>query len=224
MWLIDFKLIEKTKLNKEVYLLVFFHEEKIISSPGQFITFVLPELWWRAYSILDTNENITHFIIKRVKNGRWWSKYICDSKIWTIIKWAWPAWHFVLRETTANKLFLWTWTWIVPLYNQIKWWIDKELFFESKLVFWVRTLNDLFYIKELTLLNRENHKFDIEIFLSREDAPWYHKWYVTDYLTKDNIASFSEFYICWTGEMLDSCIEKLKNLWVSEDYIYFERY
>jgi hypothetical protein len=53
--------------------------------PWQFITFILPKIWWRAYSILKLKwKEITLIIKKRELDewGRWWSKYICEKDIW----------------------------------------------------------------------------------------------------------------------------------------------
>jgi NAD(P)H-flavin reductase len=216
--------VEKNNLAPEIFELSFESEENLTIKHWQFITFLLPALWWRAYSILETNQHIAKFIIKRIENGRWWSKFICDSEIWTILKWVWPAWHFVLKENDKNKLFLWTWTWFVPLYNQIIWAIKNNLKANLKLIFWVRTFKDLFYIAELEKIKSQNDNFDFEIYLSREDFSWCKRWYTTDYLTKENIENFEEYYICWMAEMIDSCVEKLKNLWINEENIFTEKY
>jgi len=220
----NFKLIEKKNLTHDVYEIVFKWEHKLTMKPGQFITFLLPNLWWRAYSILELDDLNIKLIIKRIENGRWWSKFICDSLVWDVLKWVWPAWHFVLQENLKNKLFIWTWTGFVPLYNQIISAIEKNLWTKLKLIFWVREEKDLFYIEELNKLKQKNANFDFDIYLSREKIDWYNNWYTSDFLIKKNIEEFEEFYICWAPNMIESSIEILKNLWINEENIFIEKY
>ena len=224
MWILNFKLIKKEKLTSDVFELTFENKEELEQKPGQFITFLLPKIWWRAYSILENNKNNIKLIIKRLENWRWWSKFICDSEIWDILNWVWPAGHFILQENHKNKLFLWTWTWFVPLYNQIISSIQKKLDIKLKLIFWVRNFSDLFYIKELENLKKENKNFDFELFLSREKIDWINLGYITDFLVKENTENFEEFYICWMPDMIDSSIEKLKYLWILDENIFIEKY
>jgi NAD(P)H-flavin reductase len=191
----------------------------------QFITFILPWIWWRAYSVLDIqNQDEIKLIIKRIKDGRLWSKFICDSQISDVLKWVWPAWHFTLKETNKNKLFIWTWTWFVPLFNQINWSIKKQIDCKLKLIFWTKTKEDIFYIDELNKLKLDNPNFDFEYYISREQVQNYNYWRVTDYLTKENISDFEEFYICWIPQMIDSSIEILTSFWVSRESIFTEKY
>lgn len=221
----DFKLTKKTKLTPDVFEMIFEVEEKFSYNYWQFITFILPNIWWRAYSMLDVIDwSKIKLIIKRVENGRWWSKYICDSEVWTVIKWVGPAGHFVLRETPKNKLFICTWVWFVPLYNQIIWSNRIWLNCKTKLLFWVRTDEDIFYEKELNEMKNNNKNFSFEYYISREHDLHHNFWRVTDYLTKDNISNFEEFYICWNPMMIDDSIQKLLDLWISEDQIFTEKF
>lgn len=221
----NFKVEWKKNLTHDVYEMTFKCEKKIQMVHGQFVTFLLDKIWGRAYSILKINWDKIILIIKKweIENwGRWGSKLICELEVWDTLKWVWPAGHFLLKQTHKNKLFIWTWTWFVPLYNQIIWSIEKWLKWETKLIFWVRNLKDLFYIDELEKLKNDNSKFDFEIYLSRDKNEKHNLWYVTDFLKKENISKFEEFYICWAPNMIDSAKETLENIWKKE--IYFEKY
>lgn len=222
----EFKLIQKVKLTHDVFEMIFEVNENFSYTYWQFVTFILPSpIWWRAYSILDVIEwNNIKLIIKRVENGRWWSKFICDSEIWTVLKWVWPAGHFVLRETEKNKLFICTWVWFVPLYNQAIWSIRLDLQADLKILFWVRTDEDIFYEDVLTELKSNNSNFDFEYFISREHDLTHKFWRVTDYLTKENIENFEEFYICWNPLMIEDSIQKLLSLWIPENQIFTEKF
>lgn len=224
MGLETFKLIEKNKLTHDIYELIFELWNEVKMLPGQFITFILPKLWGRAYSILEWKWKTITLIIKRREEGRWWSKHICDLNTWDILSWVWPAGHFVLRNTDNNKIFFWTWTWFVPLFNQIKWAIKNDVKSNLKLVFWVREEKDLFYIDKLKELELKYPNFTFEVFLSRDDLEWFRKWYVTEFISKKNVEKQDEFYICWMHMMIDSVIDKLKSLWVNENKIITEKY
>jgi ferredoxin-NADP reductase len=204
--------------------MVFETEQSFQFIHWQFITFVLPWIWWRAYSILETNWKFIKLLIKRLENGRWWSKFICDRELWSILKWVWPAGHFTLKETDKNKLFIWTWTWFVPLFNQINWSIDLWLKSNLKLIFWLRNELDLFYEKELLELKNSNSNFLYDYYISREKVSDYIHWRVTEFITKENIADFEEFYLCWIPSMIDNSIELLLSLWVSKSQIFTEKY
>ena len=101
----NFKLINIKNLNYNIYELDFEAENIFNFKPGQFITFLIP-VWWRAYSILEENGKYLKLIIKKWELdewGRWWSKYLCELKIWNSIKWIGPAWHFILKENNKNN-------------------------------------------------------------------------------------------------------------------------
>lgn len=223
--LIEYKIIEKRKLTHDIYEMKFESNTDLSFIYWQFITFILPWIWWRAYSVLKLENNIViTLIIKRVENGRWWSKFICDSNIGDILKWVWPAWHFTLKQTNNNKLFLWTWTWFVPLFNQIKWSINLKQDCNLRLIFWLKNSDDIFYENTLNELKSKHNNFDYSYYLSRENDSIHNYWRVTDYLTLDNVVQYNEFYICWIAQMIDSSIEILTNLWIQKEQIFTEKY
>ncbi len=224
MWLETFKLIKKTKLTHDIYELIFELENNVKMIYGQFITFILPKLWGRAYSILKLNKKKLTLIIKRREEGRWWSKYICDLEVWAKLKWVWPAWHFVLRKTNKNKIFFWTWTGFVPLYNQIIGSLKIKLDCKLKLIFWLRYKKDIFYLEKLEKLKKENKNFDYLIYLSREKTDFTNYWYTIDFINENNIKAFEEFYICWIHSMIDFSIKMLKELWINDEKIITEKY
>lgn len=222
----DFKLISKKSLTHNIYELDFETEENINFINWQFVTFLL-EVWWRAYSILEKDWKRLRLVIrKREKDEwwRWWSKYLCELKIWDIIKWVWPWWHFILQNNNKNKLFLWTWTGFVPLYNQIIWWLYKKQECNFKFIFWIREIKDLFYIDILDNLKKDNSNFDYEVYQSRWEKTIYKKWYVSDFIDEKTLDNFTEVYLCWIHAMIDSSKEKLLEKWFDENNIFFEKY
>lgn len=222
----NFKLINKKNLTHNIYELDFEADNSFPFKPGQFITFLIP-IWGRAYSILEETWKSLKLIIKKRELdewGRWWSKYLCELEIWTSIRWVWPAGHFTLKENNKNKLFLWTGTGFVPLYNQINYWLKNNKNCNYKIIFWARNNSDLFYIDELNKLKNTYSNFDFEVYLSREEISWYKKWYITDFLNYETKDNFEEIYICWAPWMIDSSIEILIEKWFEKENIFTEKY
>jgi len=233
----NFKIIAKKELAPKIYEIVFESEKPLHFKAWQFITFLLEKIWGRAYSILKQKDKKITLIIKKWELDNWWkgwSKYICEKDIWDILKWVWPAWHFLLRENNKNKLFIWTWTGFVPLFNMITAAIKEKLDCKIFFTFWVRTRKDLFYLEELKNLKNQNPNFDFAIYISREkdildfelehiDTRIY-SWYTTNYLTPYNIKDCEEIYICWAPAMIESTQKKLKKIWFDKEKIYFEKY
>lgn len=219
----NFLLTKKTKLTKDVFELEFECSESLKAIAWQFITFMLPQTKFaRAYSILKQIWNNFYFTIKRLEDWRGWSKEICDIEVGQTLRWIWPVGHFTLKNLEKNKLFIWTWTWIVPLYFQIKYLSEINSNIKYKLILWNRSKNDLYYIDDLNSFKNEN--FDFEVYLSQEDNTEYKFWRVTDFLTKENIKDFEEFYICWNPNMVDDVSAKLSELWVWIENIFTEKY
>ncbi len=227
----NFKLIKKEKLTPDVYEMTFEASDKIDVLPGQFVTFLIDKIWWRAYSILKSypNEKDTSNIVLIIKKreeedwGRGWSRYICDLEVWDTLKWVWASGSFLLQKNDKNKLFIATGTWIVPLYNQILAETDmNKSWVKLGLVFWVRTVKDLFYLKEIEKIKEVNKNFVFEIYISREETKEYNFWYVTSFLNKTNLDIFEEFYICWAPWVIKSSKEILEDSW--KESVYFEEY
>ena len=233
----NFKLIEKKNITFNVYEMVFEWDRILEMKAWQFVTFILDNIWWRAYSILKKDWNKIILIIKK-RNldewGRWWSKFICELNIWDTLRWVGPAGHFVLNDNNKNKLFIWTWTGLVPLYNMFINQLEKNINSKVNFIFWVRLQEDVFYIEKLEKLKEKYSNFNFSIYISRvKDLHQFelqypndqiNSWYTTNFLTKKNIKDYEEVYICWAPTMIESSIEKLKKLNFNESDIYFEKY
>lgn len=217
----NFTLIKKEKLTPDVFKLVFNSNWIKKITPWEFITFLLPKTWFgRAYSIFDFENWNIYFIIKRLENGRWWSKELCDYDEWIVLRWVWPTWHFKIKDETKNSLFIWTWTWIVPLFFMAKNILNSNSFL--KILWWNRKKKDLYIIKELDELVWNSFNYDL--VLSQEKLYNYNYLRVWDLLTWEYIKDFTYFYICWNLNMVNDVIEKLQTLWIEQDKIITEKY
>lgn len=229
MWMMQVTLEKKIALTKDVFELHYKLPENLTMLAGQFFTFILPWVWGRAYSALDIKDDTVILIIKKwaeSDGGRGWSVILCDANLWDKFKLVWPAGHFVLQENADNKLFLWTGTWLVPLYNMILVWLAKNTGEKYQLVFWVRNMSDMFYLKEFAKLKEQYpDRFYYHLVVSRDEWEWMiKKWYVTDFLSPKVVSEYGEFYICWAPAMIEWCQSTLEKLWVENEKIYFEKY
>lgn len=229
MWMKLAVLEKKIQLTQDVFELHYKLSEKLEMKAGQFFTFIIPGIWWRSYSALELHGDKLQLLIKRWDTktwDRWGSIALCDAKIWDEFKFVGPAGHFVLQETSQNKLFLGTGTWLVPLYNMILAGLKKGTWEKYQLVFWVRHMSDMFYLEKFAHLKQQYpDTFYYHLVVSRSEWEWMiQKWYVTDFLSSKVVSDYREFYICWAPTMIEWCQEKLWELWVKQDTIYFEKY
>jgi NAD(P)H-flavin reductase len=222
-------LSSKEQLTQDIYELEFHWRETVMSQPWQYVTFALPNLKEiRSYSIAwKQNEgNVLKFIIKRLEDGRWWSKEICDMELWKELKCVWPKWDFILNPENNNKIFIWTGTWFAPLYYQLRSYLERWGIWKVDFVFWERSIENVFYQEEIQELRRKYNKLDFKIYLSREvsESIEYYRWRVTDYITNKNIEWFDEFYLCGSPTMVEEVKEKLSELCIGKEKVFSEKY
>ncbi len=223
----NYILKEKKELTKNIFKLVFEAENELNIIPGQFITFLIPKIWARAYSVLEKDGKNIKFIIEKIELEnwwRWWSKFLCEAEISEELQWIWASGRFILQENNKNKLFLWTWTGFVPLYFMIKSALLSDFSGEIKFLFWVRTFSDVFYLEELEKLKEKHKNFSFEIYLSREEKKWFKNWYITKFIDENTKDNFKEAYICWNPNMVDDVKKKLIENSFDENMIFEEKY
>jgi NAD(P)H-flavin reductase len=121
-------------------------------------------------------------------------------------------------------MFIGTGTGFAPLYFQIRALIEKNIVSPVKFVFGVRDSSDLFYQTELQEMTRSLPSLQFTQYMSRETTPDTLKGYVTDAITKENIASYEEFYICGSPAMVSDARTKLESLGVTKEQIRVEQY
>ncbi len=221
---LPFTLMQKNKLTHDVYELIFTTAEKVQVEPGQYTLFILPKSKLRrAYSIGYTDGQTFTFIIKQLDGGAG-STEICFLEIGENIMGMVPLGHFVLKSNATPKLFIGTGTGFAPLYFQIRAMMDSGIKTSLKYIFGIRTRADIFYIDELNRMKKEYPLFDYQIFLSQEDSENTTRGRVTDFLTKENIESYGEFYLCGSPAMVKEAREKLENIGIEKEKVFFEQY
>jgi len=249
-----FTLISKKNLTHDVYELIYSCPDMTREppKPGQYLMFQLAPGLNRAYSLASFSVpvNLPHselsdyptippsdyptftLIIKRIPEGRW-SPLICDAEIGTVFSGLLPLGHFTLRETEKSKCFIGTGTGFAPLYCQILGWREKNLSkFPITFIFGVRNFEDSFYEEEILNLGKDFEDFQYNQYFSRESdfsatlnsQHSTRNWYVTDWITRENIWSYEEYYLCGSPAMVKSAREKLEALGVAKEDIFWEQF
>lgn len=222
---IPFILKTKNKLTYDVYELVFTLSESVEVQPGQFVMFLLPKSGLkRAYSIAYTDGQVFTFIIKQLDWGVG-STEICSLNVGENIIGMVPLGHFILQNTKNPKLFIGTGTGFAPLYAMIRVLEKMKSPIRSHFIFGVREQKDSFYLTELQRIQKQYPLFSFELYLSREDAHGFSRGYITDFLKQpEQVSKFKEFYLCGSPVMIKDTREKLEELWIMKEQIFFEQY
>ena len=130
----------------------------------------------------------------------------------------------MLTDSHVPRLFLGTGTGFAPLYFQVRALEEKNFTSKTEFVFGVRTADDIFYRSEFERLAAKSSNFSFVQFLSQDALENTRKGYVTDILSAEYVAQFSEFYICGSPAMVKSARAKLTDLGVQKENIKFEQY
>ena len=192
-----------------------YQEVKVL--PGQWALFLFDDKegpFQRAYSIVDQDTDnertMLVFAIKLSTNGRG-SAMLRNLHIGNDVVLKWIFGTFVLQDTQLSKVFIWTWTWIVPLLNMAKYCMtEKDLFFS------VPTKKDLFYEDRI----KKIHGLWYKIYITQETIPGYDSGRID--LIKQSFTPTTEFYICWNPDAVDDMVWKLTFLGYKR--IYTEKY
>jgi len=230
----SFTLIGKKNLTADVYELIYRADDLVAAKPqpGQYVMFQLAPGLNRSYSFanFDLGGEYPTFtlIIKRVEAGRG-SPDICEAPIGTEFSGMLPLGHFTLQDTAKNKCFIGTGTGFAPLFCQLA--NIQQTDIAVAFIFGVRFFGDFFYDRELhRALHRCSRSTSVQFFsqetaleqFSGKATP--RTGYVTDWITADNIAEYEEFYLCGSPAMVKSAREKLGELGVTKEQIFWEQF
>ena len=98
----------------------------------------------------------------------------------------------------------------------------------------MRSFADSFYEKEILELGESFENFEYVQYFSREsNFPTILRanyptsqlsGYVTDWITPENIAAYTEFYLCGSPAMVKSAREKLETLGIMKEQVFWEQF
>ncbi len=216
-------LVHKIQLTHDVYELTYSLPENPSIAPWQYMMFQLEPWLNRSYSIASFSWLNCTLIVKRISDGKG-SPRICDASIGDIFQIMIPLGHFILKATSIPKCFIGTGTGFAPLFSQINATADMWITDIVAFIFGVRNIDDIFYEDIIRDLGEGFLNFKYEQYLSRDEKDGYRKWYVTDWITKENIENFGEFYICGSPIMVRDARTKLEELGIQKDNIFFEQF
>ena len=221
-----FTLISRKELTHDVYELIYDCPELVKEpiNPWQYVMFQLAPGLNRAYSVSAFTEDSFVLIIKRIPDGRW-SPLICDAEIGSSLSGLIPLGHFILHYTPRSKCFISTGTGFAPVFCQMQ--ACQDILGYSSMVsfiFWVREEEDTFYEQEIQEVGRWFQNFEYIQYISRPKNPESHQWYVTDWITPENIWNYEEYYLCGSPAMVASAREKLGELGIAKESIFWEQY
>jgi NAD(P)H-flavin reductase len=211
---IEWKIINRKMITENVLELTVEFFEHLKISPWQWVGFLLDDengKFARPYSIAyqEWENDVTDcvFLIKILESGRW-TKIINSRKIGDKIKINWVFGNFGLKSNDKEKLFIATWTWIVPIINMLQ----NDTTEKKTLLFGVQYQRDILWEDKIKKIPQLKYK----IFLSREEVPWYEYWRID--INAFDFDKDIEIYICWAPPIVKSMREILQQKWYSHIY------
>jgi len=211
------------KLTKDVIEITFAvknSELEIAIKPGQFLSIKFTDKdgkqGWRAYSVLVNEGGNLQLCIKKVPNGKatgWLFELSENEKVEIML----PLGHFGFPDKLKDRIiFLATGTGLVPilalLENLSQQKFSRENFY-GKMIFGVRTENDLFYQERIELamkkLNENGINISAEFWLSRPDENWQGKsGRVTIAIEQEELCKDAQVFVCGNPAMIKD-VEKI---------------
>lgn len=130
-------------------------------------------------------------------------------------------------EPPRDAVFVATGSGIAPLRSMILDLLDRGATRSVRLLFGVRTEQDILYRAEWDTLEKMCPNFKARFILSRPEGVWTgNKGYVQDQLRGDFVPEPREadYYVCGVSKMVSEVKEALKGLGVDEARVHHERY
>lgn len=201
---------------------------------GQFIIMGLEkdeETIKRPFSIASSpsKKGVIEFCIKIVENGKA-SKIIKDLKKGDTINLTGPLGKFTLDNSSKDKniIFISTGTGISAFKSMIQDILEKGHKKKIILLKGFRHENNILFDEEFENLKHKYPNFEFYNILSQPtnpDSKNMNKGYVQDFIDKFAMKNKEEhFYLCGLSKMIEGVREKLKQLGVKEENIFYEKY
>ncbi len=167
----------------------------------------------RAYSIASSEHVKNHYrlVFKYVDTGLA-SEYVWALKGGETIEFTGPFGRLFFKEPpTEQQIFLNTGSGISQHFSFIESHLEKYPDLTYRLLFGVRTEQDIYYVEELERLKSRLKNFEYEFVLSRPSETWKGKrGYVQNHIDAfDYMKVPSTFYMCGNGAMIKDVKTKL---------------
>lgn len=178
----------------------------------------------RAYSIASSPSQKDYIEIGLDKVGKFSAK-LFDAKPGDTLIFKGPYGKFYFAEEMENNLILiGGGVGITPLMSIVRLCNDKNLSNRIRLIYSVRTPEDIIYKDELEKIKNESTSFDYSITITRPEH--HHNWQertgrINEEMLKETIEDVngSLFFICGPNEFVKAKIEMLKKLGAAKEQI-----
>ncbi|MEK6897893.1 MAG: FAD-dependent oxidoreductase [Nanoarchaeota archaeon] len=198
---------------------------------GQFVSLSVPvdeKKIRRPFSIASPpKRNFIELCVKIIPGGLA-SGFIAKLKKGDAVEFLGPAGRFVINENSRNKdiIFIAAGTGLAPFMSMIPDLLENKFRGKIILLKGFRHEENILHDGEFSELRNKYRNFEFHNILSRpENKNFPDKGHVQDFLGKYIPENFhGDFYICGLKEMIVGVKEKLIELGVSEQRIFYEKY
>ena len=202
--------LSKKVLSKDVYEFSFQCSQPSTYDflPGQYLIIIFSKddkIIRKFYSISSSNKikDKIEFVVKIIENGLG-STYLSNLKEGDNVEFQGPAGLFYLKQDIFPKIFVATGTGIAPMVSMIKSHLG-EVNSKIKLVWGLRTKDDIYYLDLLQGMAQKYENFSYEIYLSREVGGGRVNIGIDKVLNDPEIDKINmEFYISGDRNIVDS--------------------
>jgi len=221
------RVISIDRITEDLANINFSVPDKFEFKPGQYVILEFEENGKkvrRPYSLASKKLNQLDLCVKDVGGPA--SKYLFNLKIGDEVKFIGPMGKFEINRESKDKAmyFVATGTGIAPFRPMINSLLKNKN--KIVLIFGNKTTETSIYDKEFQGLAKSNSHFSYYNVLSRtEDKKYFPQGHVQDFLdkfVKNN--SKVHFYLCGMKDMINSCVNVLKEKAVQDNQIFYERY
>ncbi|MBS3084492.1 FAD-dependent oxidoreductase [Candidatus Pacearchaeota archaeon] len=224
------KLIGESKINEDTKILDFSAPERFEFEAGQYVRMAFykeGKRILRDYSIFSApyEKGKISVYFKKVKDG-YASNFLFDMKVGEKIEMKGPLGDFVVGDFSKDLIFVSSGTGFGPFMSIIKDLIYKGYRRKMILIRGYRKEESLVCENELKKIKKNNKNFFYHNILSQPNEEDYNlKGHVQEFLEGFIPYDFNgDFYICGLKDMVSDICEKLREIGVSDERIFFERY
>ena len=219
------QLLEKKQLATNIYELRFTKPDGFDFQAGQFVQCVVPDgdkMTTRSYSLAGTSTDADLLFCVKILPGGVASAFFKQLQVGDTMAIRGPLGRFVCSDEARAHVFIATGVGLAPIMgiieDELK---NKKTDKEIRLLFGVRSEQDVFWLDRLDALQAAFSTFSYTCTLSRPNGSWKGiSGRVTDHL--DGHDSAHDFYICGNPDMVMDVRKRLTERGVSAKQIHFE--
>ncbi|MBD3280659.1 hypothetical protein GF389_04000 [Candidatus Dojkabacteria bacterium] len=224
----NIKLLKKNELSSQLYSFKF--EKPFVFKAGQFVSFVVADKVKRYYSIASAPYEVHLELLVNTDPGGPGSKYFEKIEEGDSAEVMGPMGNFNFKSA-GDVNFICTGTGLAPCISMIKEQLNQGYNGKLHLLFGTRYEKDVLKEKELGQLVNTYPNLSVTFSVTRPTQNWNIvdsgqlkrlTGRVTEHIAE--LPEDSDYYICGVKDMLESVRQKLGDVGVAKDKIFFEQY